>query len=204
MEVRIRKSPSEAVSQRGEETDWEKMREKIRNSIKGIVSVPLVIWVIFVGWICCYVRTELVSLWDYEVCVWYSRKPILDMQKSSETASGTVAYIFFFTTSKVAQGVFVCIFKAYMHIQNILLYQGTVLPSNQEISKKKGLHCYFGSPISFLKIGSRAKELNVMSATAEAIHGPWMNTFMVKWQIKSNCLFSDFRQSLIHVKEVGV
>lgn len=94
------------------------------------------------------------------------------MQKSSETASGTVAYIFFFTTSKVAQGVFVCIFKAYMHIQNILLYQGTVLPSNQEISKKKGLHCYFGSPISFLKIGSRAKELNVMSATAEAIHGP--------------------------------
>lgn len=94
------------------------------------------------------------------------------MQKSSETTSGTVAYIFF-TTSKVAQGVFVCMFKAYMHIQNIALYQGTVLPSNQEISKKKkGLRCYFGSPISFLKIGSRAKELNVMSATAEAIHGP--------------------------------
>lgn len=136
MEVRIRKSPSETVSQRGEETDWEKMREKIRNSIKGIVSVPLVIWVIFVGWICCYVRTELVSLWDYEVCIWNSRKPILDMQKSSETTSGTVAYIFF-TTSKVAQGVFVCMFKAYMHIQNIALYQGTVLPSNQEISKKK-------------------------------------------------------------------
>lgn len=58
------------------------------------------------------------------------------MQKSSETTSGTVAYIFF-TTSKVAQGVFVCMFKAYMHIQNIALYQGTVLPSNQESSKKK-------------------------------------------------------------------
>lgn len=58
------------------------------------------------------------------------------MQKSSETTSRTVAYIFF-TTSKVAQGVFVCMFKAYMHIQNIALYQGTVLPSNQEISKKK-------------------------------------------------------------------
>lgn len=43
MEVKIRKSPSETVSQRGEETDLEKMREKIRNSIKGIVSVPLVI-----------------------------------------------------------------------------------------------------------------------------------------------------------------
>lgn len=59
------------------------------------------------------------------------------MQKSSETTSGTVAYVFFFTTSEVAQGVFVCMFKAYMHIQNIVLYQGTVLPSNQEISKKK-------------------------------------------------------------------
>lgn len=58
--------------------------------------------------------------------------------------------------------------------------------------------------MSFLKIGSRAEELNVMSTTAEAIHGPRMKVFIGMWQIKSNCLFSDLRQSLIHVKEVGI
>lgn len=50
----------------------------------------------------------------------------------------------------------------------------------------------------------QAKELNAMSATAESIHRPWMNTFMGKWKIKSNCFFSYFRQSILHAKEVGV
>lgn len=70
---------------------------------------------------------------------------------------------------------------------------------NQKIFSQK-LHCYFSSPIHSLKIGSRVKELNVTRTTAEAIHRPWVNVFMGKWQIKSNCLSSDFRQSLICVK----
>lgn len=46
---------------------------------------------------------------------------------------------------------------------------------------------FFFSP---LKIGSRAQELNAMSAAAQAIHGPSMNVFTAKWRIKCNCLSS--------------
>lgn len=82
----------------------------------------------------------------------------------------------------------------YCDCMCFLRYSTLAYLFNQKICSQK-LHCYFSSPIHSLKIGSRVKELNV-TRTAEAIHRPWVNVFMGKWHIKSNCLSSDFRQSL--------
>lgn len=74
-------------------------------------------------------------------------------------------------------------------------YKGVSYLSNRDIRTQKP-ECYFGSPMRwffffpFPKIGSRAQELNAMSAAAQAIHGPSMNVFTAKWRIKCNCLSS--------------